>query len=75
MKLCKQHLFPTKRRKITRKRSIGYRGLQNTRVDRPNISNLETKSGMEREISVTSRERKMEFKNRKNDSGEIVVLG
>jgi hypothetical protein len=65
MELCKQHLFPIQWPTITRKRSIGYRGLQNIRGDRPSISTLQTKSGMERGISVTSLECKIAINNRK----------
>ena len=70
MTSCKQHVFSIQQPKITRRRSRGYRGLQNKRRDRSTIRTLKTKRGMERGISVTSLERKMGLKNRKNECGE-----
>ena len=43
---CKLHVFSIQP-KITRKRSKGYRMLQNKITDRPTIRTLKTKSGME----------------------------
>lgn len=71
MTSCKQHVFSIQQPKITRRRSRGYRGLQNKRWDRPTIRTLKTKSGMERGISVTSLERKMGLKNRKMNAVKI----
>jgi hypothetical protein len=66
MTACKQHVFSTQQPKITQRRSRGYRSLQNKRGDKPTIRTLKTKSGMDRGISVTSLERVMGFKKRKN---------
>ena len=70
MTFCKQHVFSTQQPKITQRPSRGYRSLHNKRGDKPTMRTLKTKSGMERGISVTSLERKMGFKNRKNKCGE-----
>ena len=63
----KQDVFAIKQPKITRRRSRGYRGLQNKRGDRPTIRTLWAKSGMERGISVTSRVRKMGLQTEKKN--------